>query len=134
MEKRKGIFTGGIRLKIFSILLVTIVLIITAYTAVFFFQTNRVEQLVNDTYEAQEQFYIENGLQYQYRAVRNNALEAFHREMKPDGRLLFGAWYIPALYVWFCLSMRKEPPGRSFGQADVWAATPGPSPHVGTCP
>ena len=81
MEKRKGIFTGGIRLKIFSILLVTIVLIITAYTAVFFFQTNRVEQLVNDTYEAQEQFYIENGLQYQYRAVRNNALEAFHREM-----------------------------------------------------
>ena len=81
MEKRKGFFRGGIRLKIFSMLLVTIVLIITAYTAVFFFQTNRVEKLVNETYETQEQFYIENGLQYQYKTVRSNALEAFHREM-----------------------------------------------------
>lgn len=81
MEKLRKIFTGGIRLKIFSMLLVTIILIIAAYTAVFFYQSNRVEQLVNATYEAQEQLYIESGLQYQYKAVRNDALATFHREM-----------------------------------------------------
>ena len=36
MEKRRGIFTGGIRAKIFSMLLITIVLTIATYTAVFF--------------------------------------------------------------------------------------------------
>ena len=58
MEKLRGIFTGGIRQKIFRMLLITIILIIAAYTAVFFYQSNRVEQLVNDTYEAQKQIYI----------------------------------------------------------------------------
>ena len=61
MKKLRNIFTGGIRLKIFSMLLITIVLIIAAYTAVFFYQTSRVEQLVSDTYETQKQIYVENG-------------------------------------------------------------------------
>ena len=41
MKTLKRLFTGGIRLKIFSMLLVTIVLIIAAYTAVFFYQSNK---------------------------------------------------------------------------------------------
>ena len=45
MKRMRCIFSGGIRFKIFSMLLITIVLIIAAYTAVFFYQTNKVEKL-----------------------------------------------------------------------------------------
>ena len=51
MEKLRRIFSGGIRLKIFRMLLITIVLIIAAYTVVFLYQTSRVEQLVDSTYK-----------------------------------------------------------------------------------
>ena len=81
MEKLRRIFTGGIRRKIFSILLITVVLMIAAYTAVFFYQSRRVEQLVNDTYEAQKQLYVENGLEDQYESIRTEAVETFHEEM-----------------------------------------------------
>ncbi len=81
MKKLKGIFTGGIRLKIFSMLLITIVLIIAAYTAVFFYQSNKVAQLVNDTYETQKQIYVENGMEDAYETIRTDALDTFHREM-----------------------------------------------------
>ena len=81
MDKIRKLFTGGIRLKIFSMLLITIVLIIAAYTTVFFFQSNRVEHLVNDTYEAQKQLYIDNGLEDQYEAFRSSAVETFRTEM-----------------------------------------------------
>ena len=81
MKKRRRIFTGGIRTKIFSMLLITIIMMIAAYTTVFFFQSNRVEQLVNDTYEAQKQIYIENGLEDQYESFRSDAVASFHREM-----------------------------------------------------
>ncbi len=81
MKINRGLFTGGIRLKIFRMLLVTIVLIIAAYTIVFFYQSNKVEQLVNDIYEAQEQLYIDNGLEDQYDAMRSSAVATFHREM-----------------------------------------------------
>ena len=62
MKKLKRLFADGIRLKIFRMLLITIVLIIAAYTAVFFYQSNKVEQLVNETYETQKQIYVENGM------------------------------------------------------------------------
>ena len=81
MEKLRRLFTGGIRTKIFSMLLITIILMIAAYTAVFFYQSVRVEQLVNDTYEIQKQIYIENGLEDQYETFRNDAISAFHNEM-----------------------------------------------------
>ncbi len=81
MEKLKSILTGGIRSKIFRMLLITIVLIIAAYTAVFFYQSNKVEQLVNETYEAQKQMYIDNGMEDEYEAVRSEALASFHQEM-----------------------------------------------------
>ena len=81
MEKRRGIFTGGIRAKIFGMLLITIVLTIAAYTAVFFYQSSRVEQLVSNTYEAQKQVYVENGLEDHYESFRNDAVASFHREM-----------------------------------------------------
>ncbi len=81
MEKLRRVFTGGIRMKIFSMLLFTIVLMIAAYTAMFFYQSNRVEQLVNDTYEAQKQIYIENGLEDQYESFRSDAVATFHKEM-----------------------------------------------------
>ena len=81
MEKRRSIFTGSIRIKIFSMLLITIVLIIAAYTAVSFYQSKRVEQLVNDTYETQKQIYVENGLEDQYETLRSSAFETFRTEM-----------------------------------------------------
>ena len=70
MNKRK-VLTGGIRQKIFSVLLITIVLVIATYTAVFFYQSKQVEQLVSDTYDEQKQVYIDNGLEDQYEAARN---------------------------------------------------------------
>ncbi len=81
MQKLRRLFTGGIRMKIFSMLLITIVLMIAAYTAVFFYQTNRVEKLVNATYEAQKQIYTENGLEDQYESFRSEAVDTFHTEM-----------------------------------------------------
>ena len=81
MKKRRGFFTGGIRLKIYRMLLVTIVLIIAAYTAVFFYQSNRVEHLVNETYEAQKQIYVDSGLEDQYESFRSSAVAAFQNEM-----------------------------------------------------
>lgn len=81
MGKNRHQMTGGIRQKIFSMLLITIVLIIAAYTAVFFFQSNKVEQLVNDTYETQKQIYIDNGMEDEFEAFRNGAIASFHKEM-----------------------------------------------------
>ena len=81
MKKLRRLFTGGIRLKIFRMLLITIVLIIAAYTAVFFYQSNKVEQLVNETYETQKQIYVENGMEDQYESIRSRALDTFHNEM-----------------------------------------------------
>ena len=81
MDKIRKLFTGGIRLKIFSMLLITIILVIAAYTAVFFYQSNKVEQLVKETYETQKQIYLENGLEDQYESIRNDALDTFHEEM-----------------------------------------------------
>ena len=81
MDKLRRIFTGGIRMKIFSMLLITIVLMIAAYTAVFFYQSNKVEQLVNDTYETQKQAYLENGLEDQFESMRREALSSFQQKM-----------------------------------------------------
>lgn len=81
MKAKKRNMTGGIRQKIISMLLIMITLIIAAYTAVFFFQTKRVERLVNDTYETQKQVYIENGLEDQYEIFRNGAVVSFRNQM-----------------------------------------------------
>ena len=81
MKKIRNLFTGGIRIKIISMVLITIVLIIAAYTVVFFYQSNKVEQLVNETYETQKQIYIDNDMKVEYETIRSNALDTFHREM-----------------------------------------------------
>ena len=81
MGKNRGILTGGIRQKIFGMLLITIVLVIAAYTAVFFYQSKQVEKLVSDTYEAQKQVYVDSGLEDQYEVLRNSAVTAFKNEM-----------------------------------------------------
>ena len=81
MEKQRSNFTGGIRQKIFGMLLITIVLVIAAYTTVFFFQSKRVEQLVNDTYETQKQVYIDNGMEDEYETFRSGAVATFQQEM-----------------------------------------------------
>ena len=81
MKEERHIFRGGIRQRILLLLLITIVLIITAYSAIFLYQTVLVEQMVNDTYEAQKQVYIDNGLEDQYEVFRNRNIDLFHREM-----------------------------------------------------
>ena len=89
MENKQSLLRGGIRQKIFSMLLITIVLIIAAYTAVFLYQTAMVEKLVNDTYEEQKQVYIENGLGAQYVAFRDSTLASFHNKMFHARNILF---------------------------------------------
>ncbi len=81
MGDQRGILRGGIRHKIFSMMLVTIVLIIVAYTAVFFYQTSRVEKLVDDTYEMQRQVYEENGLHDKYEEIQSGAMTSFRKKM-----------------------------------------------------
>ncbi len=81
MEKLRRIFSGGIRLKIFRMLLITIVLIIAAYTVVFLYQTSRVEQLVDNTYKEQQRIYEVYGLEDQYESFRSSAVARFQREM-----------------------------------------------------
>ena len=81
MEKHRSNLNGGIRQKIFGMLLVTIILVIAAYTAVFYYQSARVSQLVSDTYETQKQVYIDNGMEDEYEALRSEAVTAFQKEM-----------------------------------------------------
>ncbi|SKB72925.1 Stage II sporulation protein E (SpoIIE) [Lachnospiraceae bacterium] len=81
MGDRIGIFRGGIRQKIFGMMLATIVLIIAAYTAVFLYQTSRVEKLVDDTYEMQRQVFEENGLQDKYEEIQSSAMASFRKKM-----------------------------------------------------
>lgn len=81
MEKHRSNLNGGIRQKIFGMLLVTIILVIAAYTAVFYYQSARVSQLVSDTYETQKQVYIDNGMEDEYEVLRNEAVTAFQKEM-----------------------------------------------------
>ena len=89
MENKQSILRGGIRQKIFSMLLITIILIIAAYTAVFLYQSAMVEKLVNDTYEEQKQVYIENGLGAQYEAFRDSSFDSFHNRMFHARNILF---------------------------------------------
>lgn len=80
--KRTGfILNGGIRRKIFGMMLVTIVMIILSYTAVFLFQSNRVERLVDETYETQKQEYEESSLPDRYEEIRSRAVTRFRNEM-----------------------------------------------------
>ena len=81
MEKLRKLFSGGIRMKIFSMLLITILLIIAAYTAILFFQSNKVEQLVEDSYELQQQLFAESGLEDHSERVWNESVEVFRRGM-----------------------------------------------------
>ena len=81
MEKLRKLFSGGIRMKIFSMLLITILLIIAAYTAILFYQSNKVEQLVEDSYELQQQLFAESGLEDHSERVWNESVEVFRRGM-----------------------------------------------------
>jgi sigma-B regulation protein RsbU (phosphoserine phosphatase) len=81
MMNKRNVLTGGIRQKIFSVLLITIVLVIATYTAVFFYQSRQVEQLVNNTYEEQKQMYIDSGMGDRYEEIRSSAIAAFNKEM-----------------------------------------------------
>lgn len=81
MRKNRNILTGGIRQKVFGLLLITLVLIIVTYTAVYYFQAKRVEKLVNDTYEAQKLVYIENGLEDRFEDIRDGEVASFQGEM-----------------------------------------------------
>ena len=81
MKKASRALTGGIRQRVFNMLLMTIVLIIAAYTAVYFYQSNRVEQFVNETYDAMNQLYVDNDMEDQFDSFHNSAVAAFQDEM-----------------------------------------------------
>ncbi|MBR3293884.1 MAG: hypothetical protein IKI69_05620 [Oscillospiraceae bacterium] len=89
MENNKRVLKGGVRRKIISVLLVTIVLVIAAFTAIFLFQSRRVEQLVDDTYKAQEYVDQIHGHGSRYESLREDAVAAFHREMFHARNILF---------------------------------------------
>ena len=54
MKKIKNITIGGIQQKIFNLVLITILLIVAVYSIVFFYQSNRLTQLVTETNEKQQ--------------------------------------------------------------------------------
>ena len=81
MKSMKNIFSGSIRRKVFGMLLITIILLLTAYTAIFLYQTKVMEKMVNDTYEEQKQVYVDNGLEDEYEAIRTGAVDSFRNQM-----------------------------------------------------
>ncbi len=89
MGKNSSILRGSIRKKVFIMLLITVILIIAAYTAIFLYQTKAVEQMVTDTYEEQKQVYIDNGLEDQYESLRSSAIASFREEMFHARNILF---------------------------------------------
>ncbi len=89
LKRDRGILRGGIRHKIFAMMLGTIILIITAYTAVSFYQTNRVEQLVNSNYEMQKKVYEEHGLTDEFEEIQSVTMASFRKEMFHSRNILF---------------------------------------------
>ena len=81
MGMQRNNLRGGIRQKIFSMFLITIILIIVAYTAIFLYQSVLVEQVVNDAYEEQRQMYIANGFEEPDGMSQSNAVASFQKEM-----------------------------------------------------
>ena len=55
MDKIRKIMIGGIKRKIFNLVVVTIILIMASYTAVILYQSNQLTALVRDTNESQKQ-------------------------------------------------------------------------------
>ena len=55
MKKVNNLVIGGIQQKVFNLVLVTILLMMAAYTAVIIFQSGRLEALVGETNELQRQ-------------------------------------------------------------------------------
>ena len=76
MENYRKIRSGGIRQRILSMLLITIILIIAVFSSVFLYQSNVMESLVDDVYEEQKQLYIDNGLEEQYGAFQSRTVNS----------------------------------------------------------
>ena len=102
----KNIFSGSIRRKVFGMLLITIILLLTAYTAIFLYQTKVMEKMVNDTYEEQKQVYVDNGLEDEYEAIRTGAVDSFRNQM-------FHARNILILLVVFIVASPRPSPSQS---------------------
>ena len=81
MGKHRNILRGGIRQRIFSMLLVTIMLIISVFTAVLIYQSVMVEQLVSYTYEEQEQLSGDTGFVSRNDSSRSGDIDSFHNGM-----------------------------------------------------
>lgn len=81
MENDRRIRSGGIRQRILSMLLITIILIIAVFSSVFLYQSNVMESLVDDVYEEQKQLYIDNGLEEQYGAFQSRTVNSFRSGM-----------------------------------------------------
>ena len=55
MKKIKYFVIGGIQQKVFNLVLIVILLMMAAYTAVIIYQVGHINNLVNDTNERQKQ-------------------------------------------------------------------------------
>ena len=109
MGMQRNNLRGGIRQKIFSMFLITIILIIVAYTAIFLYQSVLVEQVVNDAYEEQRQMYIANGFEEPDGMSRSNAVAAFQKEMFHARNILILVLVsIVATGMAFAFSMTKQ--------------------------
>ncbi len=81
MKLLKRILTGGIRHKIFSMLLITIILIIAACTTVLYYQSQKVELLIHNSIEEQQRIFDEYGLEDQFAEIRGSKVDEFRSEM-----------------------------------------------------
>ena len=109
MGMQRNNLRGGIRQKIFSMFLITIILIIVAYTAIFLYQSVLVEQVVNDAYEEQRQMYIANGFEEPDGMSQSNAVASFQKEMFHARNILILVLVsIVATGMAFAFSMTKQ--------------------------
>ena len=72
MKKIRNIVLGGIQQKIFNLVLITIILVVAAYTAVIFYQAGYINTLVTDTNNQQKQSIIATSRETMDAVIQNS--------------------------------------------------------------
>ena len=72
MKKIRNIVLGGIQQKVFNLVLITILLVVAAYTAVILYQAGYINTLVTDTNNQQKQSIIATSRETMDAVIQNS--------------------------------------------------------------
>ena len=72
MKKIRNIVLGGIQQKVFNLVLITIILVVAAYTAVIVYQVGYINTLVTDTNNQQKQSIIATSRETMDAVIQNS--------------------------------------------------------------